>query len=133
MKPKDLVEHLLSEAPDFDSLVARIVARAEKHMGDVIDDETSDENAREETWTLCIDAANEILHNDRPLAIKVASEAAHQLGYTPKGYRPRKTKPAGDPVWPPRVGNSPEEPERVVKPTGVVHGQYRPSFLYPQG
>ena len=135
MKPKDLVDQLLSEDVDFDRLVDRVETRAQDHMGDVITDETTEDEAREEAWTLCIDAANEILrYENRPLAIKAASEAAHRMGYTPKGYRPVKRK-AAKPVWPPRTSSDPvpQEPERVVKPTGVVHGHYRPSFLYPQG
>jgi hypothetical protein len=126
MTPKDLVENLLSE----DGIVDKIVSSVERYLGDVITDETDDATAREECWTLCIDKANDLI-GQGPRAIAAAKEACAILGYPPKGYRPRKEKPA-QPVWPPQVGKPgrpAQEPERVVKPTGVVHGPYRPPFM----
>lgn len=138
MKPEDLVDQLLSEKIRLDPndpLVTKIETIVQNYIGDVVGEETTEDEAREECWTLAIDAANERIR-DRDLAIAVASEVCHRMGYTPKGYKPsyKKQKPA-QPVWPPRTSSDPvpEEPERVVKPTGVVHGHYRPSFLYPQG
>lgn len=128
MKPEDLVEQLLSEVDQ----VQRIVDEVEQYLGDVIDPDMSEEDAREECWTLCIDKANDIMGRG-PSAIAAAKEACHRLGYTPVGYRPKpkKERPAAQPVWPPRMSGA-AEPERVVKPTGVVHGPYKlPSYLKP--
>lgn len=127
MKPKDLVEHLLGETDQ----IQRIVDEVEQYLGDVIDPDMSEEDAREECWTLCIDKANDIMGRG-PSAIAAAKEACHRLGYTPVGYRPKKEK-AVQPVWPPQFAKpGRSEPERVVKPTGVVHGPYKlPSYLKP--
>jgi hypothetical protein len=120
MKPAELVEALLED----DGIVDRIVAKVERYLGDVITPETDDATAKEECWTLCIDAANDMI-GQGPKAITAARHACAQLGYPPKGYRTPREKPA-QPVWPPRPAGQVEPEERIVKPTGVVHPPYRP-------
>jgi hypothetical protein len=121
MTPTDLVEQLLSEGPNA---VAAVVAHAEKFLGDVITDETTDDEAREECWTLCIDKANDMLGVGNE-ARRVASQACAELGYPPKGYRAPRAKPT-QPVWPPRAAGSPAPETPPVKPTGVHRPTYDP-------
>lgn len=115
---------------DFDHLVTKVMQTVQSYIGDVVSEETPEDTAREECWTLAIDDANSRIA-DRDLAIKVAKEVCHQMGYTPKGYRPKK-KEAPTPVWPPRAApdqysRKKEEPASKLPPsTGVHHGAYRP-------
>lgn len=126
MKARDLVENLFNFRPsgmDFDKAVQRVVMHVQTYLGDVVGEETTEDVAREECWTLAIDRANE-LSNDRQTAIRVAKEACHRVGYTPKGYRPAKRKPV-QPVWPPQTADemADKKPEpQLPKPTGVKHG-----------
>lgn len=138
MKPSDLVEELLGEAVRLDPndpLIIKVMTRVQNYIGDVVGEETSEEVARGECWDLAIDTANELIR-DRETAIAVAHEVCAQMGYKQKGYRPAKRKPV-QPVWPPRVSGTPadtdhDEPERIVKPTGVVHGPYKlPPRFHP--
>jgi len=102
----------------------RVVDKAEQFMGDVIDEEMPEAQAREECWTLCIDAANELFHGPCHRAVSAAKLACHRLGFPPKGYR-APHEPAAKAVWPPQAaGVKPAEDVKFPKLTGVTHGPY---------
>lgn len=110
--------------------VSQIVAQVEQHLGDVISDETPEDVAKEECWTLCIDAANDMFGRGAK-AIAAAKEACAELGYPPKGYRPKK-KVDVQPTWPPATSSELAK-EKSIKSTGVVHPPYRPDVPLLRG
>ena len=128
MNPTDLVNRLLSEGLDPDDpIINKVMLIVQNYIGDVVGEETSEEEAREECWTLAIDAANDRIR-DRTRAIAVASEVCHQMGYTPKGYRPlRRSREKTVAVWPPRAPGEDTTPPPT--PTGVVRGPWKPDFV----
>lgn len=77
-----------------------ITDAVEDSLGDVITDEHTPEQASEECWTLCIDAAHQQgLEGEE--AQSVAKAACKHLGYPGDGEEKPKSK-SGQGAWPPR-------------------------------
>jgi hypothetical protein len=130
MKARQLVERLFGAdelaQKGFQSLVTQVMQHVEGYLGDVITDETSENEAKEEAWTLAIDYANETFSQmDRAKKIEIASEACAKMGYPPRGYRQKKRP---DDSKTAKIDLQPEPERPLVKPTGVKHGVYRPNI-----
>jgi hypothetical protein len=104
----------------YEDEIKRTVKNIEKFIGDVVTDETSEAEGREEAWTLAIDFVNEKFGSlNQKDKIKIASEACSLCGYKPVGYRPKK-KDIAVPVYPPRAHG--EEKPDLPPLTGVTRG-----------